>query len=194
MKTVFVDVDTQLDFVVPAGALYVPGAERIIPAVARLNSYAASRGITVLSTTDAHAEDDPEFRQWPPHCVSGALGQRKPASTLLARRSVVSTRPGDSPAGGVQQIIVEKQALDAFTNPNLGPLLERLGAQRYVVYGVVTEYCVRCAALGLLKTGAEVQVVTDAIQTLNDEDGRRTLQELSRGGAKLTTVSAVTGG
>ena len=30
MKTVFFDVDTQLDFVFPAGALYVPGAENIV--------------------------------------------------------------------------------------------------------------------------------------------------------------------
>ena len=33
MKTVFVDVDTQLDFLYPAGALYVPGGERIVPAI-----------------------------------------------------------------------------------------------------------------------------------------------------------------
>ncbi len=194
MKMVFVDVDTQLDFVVPAGALYVPGAEKIVPAVARLNSYAASKGIPVLSTTDAHAEDDPEFRQWPPHCVAGTLGQRKPAGTLLGSRGVLSTRPGDTAAAGVQQIIVEKQALDAFTNPNLGPLLERLGGERYAVYGVVTEYCVRCAALGLLKRGAEVLVVTDAIQTLKEEDGRRALEELTGGGAKLATVAEITGG
>jgi nicotinamidase/pyrazinamidase len=37
MKTVFVDVDTQIDFLFPAGALYVPGAERLLPAIARLN-------------------------------------------------------------------------------------------------------------------------------------------------------------
>ena len=41
MKTVFFDVDTQLDFLYPAGALYVPGAERIVPAIARLNRFAA---------------------------------------------------------------------------------------------------------------------------------------------------------
>ena len=35
MKTVFFDIDTQLDFLYPAGALYVPGAERIVPAIAR---------------------------------------------------------------------------------------------------------------------------------------------------------------
>ena len=30
MKSVFFDVDTQIDFLYPAGALYVPGAESIV--------------------------------------------------------------------------------------------------------------------------------------------------------------------
>jgi nicotinamidase/pyrazinamidase len=34
--TVFFDVDTQLDFLYPAGALHVPGAESIVPQVAAL--------------------------------------------------------------------------------------------------------------------------------------------------------------
>jgi nicotinamidase/pyrazinamidase len=55
MKTVFFDVDSQLDFLYPAGALYVPGAERIVPAIARLNRFAGERGIPVISTMDAHA-------------------------------------------------------------------------------------------------------------------------------------------
>src|SRR6185312_16056768 len=71
MKMVFFDVDTQLDFLYPAGALYVPGAESIVPRVAALNRYAADTGIPLISTVDAHTEDDPEFRHWPPHCVAG---------------------------------------------------------------------------------------------------------------------------
>ena len=42
MKTVFVDVDTQIDFLFPAGALYVPGAEALVPKIAALNRYARS--------------------------------------------------------------------------------------------------------------------------------------------------------
>jgi nicotinamidase/pyrazinamidase len=190
-KTVFFDIDTQIDFVYPAGALYVPGAERILPAVARLNRFAAENGIPLVSTTDAHAEDDPEFRQWPPHCVAGTMGQRKPEATLLARRVVVPTVPGDYPVEGAEQIIVEKQALDCFTNPNLPRILERLDAGRCVVYGVVTEYCVRCAALGLLRLGKPVEVATDAIQTLKEEDGRRALEEIVAAGGRLTTTDDV---
>jgi len=194
MKTVFFDIDTQIDFLFPAGALYVPGAEKLLPALARLNRYAAEHGIPVISTTDAHAEDDPEFNDWPPHCVSGTHGQHKPVETLLEKRVTIPTTPGEYAIEGAQQIILEKQALDLFSNPNLPALLERLGADRYVVYGVVTEYCVRCAVLGLLRAGQRVELVEDAVKGLDEEAARRTLEEFTSGGGRLTTVTEVCAG
>src|SRR5437016_14498632 len=104
MPTVFIDVDSQLDFLYPAGALYVPGAERVVPNIARLNRHAAAHDIPVVSTTDAHAENDPEFRTWPPHCVAGATGQHKAESTLLEHRIVIPNRPCPLDLAGGQQI------------------------------------------------------------------------------------------
>jgi nicotinamidase/pyrazinamidase len=184
MKTAFVDVDSQLDFLYPAGALYVPGAERIVPAIARLNRYAAAHGIPVISTTDAHFEDDIEFRQWPPHCISGTWGQRKAEATLLDRRVVIPNR--DCQIEPAAQMVVEKQTVDVFQAPNLARVVEALGAESFVVYGVVTEICVQFAARGLLKMGKRVTVVTDAIKELGPTD---TLEQLAAEGAKLVTVS-----
>ena len=191
MKTVFFDIDTQIDFLFPAGALYVPGAERLLPALKQLNQYAAARGIPLVSTMDAHAEDDPEFLHWPPHCVVGATGQRKPVETLLERRVVIPTAPGDYPLGDAQQIILEKQALDLFTNPNFPRLLQQLDAGPCVVYGVVTEHCVRCAAMGLLRLGRPVELVRDAIRSLEEEASRRTLEEFTAAGGRLVTLAQV---
>ena len=39
MTTVFVDVDTQLDFLLPSGALAVPGAASLLPTLAALNNF-----------------------------------------------------------------------------------------------------------------------------------------------------------
>jgi nicotinamidase/pyrazinamidase len=184
MKTVFFDIDTQIDFLYPAGALYVPGAERLLPLISRLNQQAE----IVVSTMCAHGENDAEFTQWPPHCVLGTSGQLKPQSTLLADRSVI----GDRLLGDItlaRQIILEKQQLNPFTNPNLSRLLDALEADDYVVYGVVTEYCVGYAALGLLDTGKPVTLLTDAIQSLNNEDASRTLQDFTARGGKLATSS-----
>lgn len=175
MKTVFVDVDTQIDFMFPAGGLYVPGAERLLPAIARLNRHASEHGIPLISTTDAHSENDPEFSQWPPHCVAGTTGQLKPAETLVAN-----------------QVVVEKQALDVFSNPDFPALLDRLGADRYVVYGVATDYCVRCAVTGLLATGKPVALVKDAIAAVNPTDGARAIDDFVAQGGTLTTVAELT--
>src|SRR4051794_18238727 len=153
MKTVFIDVDTQNDFVLPAGALYVPGAEKVVPAVARLNHFAADRGHALISTVDAHSENDPEFRTWKPHCVVDTVGQQKPAATLVSSG----------------QTIFPKVSTNAFATGELDVLLDALDADRYVVYGVVTEICVHAVVRGLLRRAkhAEIQVVTDAVRHLD---------------------------
>lgn len=191
MKTVFFDVDTQLDFVCPSGALYAPGAEALIPTIAALNRRAAVRGETVISTMDAHAENDVEFRTWPPHCVAGALGQRKAAASLLDERAVVANGGECPDLGGAKQILLEKQTIDAFDNRHLAAMLAALNAQRYVVYGVVTEVCVRCVAWGLLKTGARVEIVENAVGHLNAENGRRTLRDFADAGGYVVPAEDI---
>ena len=195
MKTIFFDIDSQLDFLYPAGALYVPGAERIVPAIARLNRYAAAHGIPVVATTDAHTENDPEFQAWPPHCVAGTTGQHKAEATLLQKRVVVPNRDCSLALEGAQQIVVEKQNVDAFTAPNFARvvehLAEHLAADGFVVYGVVTEICVLCAARGLLKYGKPVTIVTDAVAALTAEASARALAEIRAGGGRLALSSEI---
>jgi len=183
MKTVFFDIDTQIDFVYPAGALYVPGAEHILPAVAELNR----RALLLISTMDAHSEDDPEFQIYPHHCVVGTTGQHKPAITLLEPRATVPCN------GDTRQFIIEKQQLDCFSSPHLEPLLRHLNADRYVVYGVVTEICVRYAAFGLLKTGKPVEIVTDAVKALDEQKAAEMFSQFTDAGGILTTSAAVLG-
>jgi nicotinamidase/pyrazinamidase len=191
MKTVFFDIDSQLDFLYPAGALYVPGAERITGNIARLNRFAAEHGIPLVSTTDAHTENDPEFASWPPHCIEGTFGQRKAEATLLPRRVVIPNRACELPLEGAPQIIVEKQTVDVFAAPNLARVVERLAGDRYVVYGVVTEICVLFAIRGLAKSGKPIEVVTDAVRELDPASATRTFEELRSFGGTLTTTPAI---
>lgn len=175
MSDVFFDIDTQLDFVLPAGALYVPGAEKILPVVAWLNRYAVEKGIPLISSADAHRENDPEFAQWPPHCVAGTLGQKKAPETLVG------------------QVVLEKQELDIFSIQELPTMLRRLNTSGYVVYGVATEYCVRCAAFGLLETGKPVTLVTDAIQGISPEATEAMLRDFASRGGRLVSSSELCG-
>jgi nicotinamidase/pyrazinamidase len=193
MNTVFFDIDTQIDFLYPAGALYVPGAEKLVPQIVRLNRYAIANRIPLISTADAHTENDEEFRTWPAHCVAGTAGQAKPAATLHEGRTTVPCKGAADGRVDAPQFIVEKRRLDCFTNPNLPGLLNALGAERYVVYGVVTELCVRCAAMGLLERGGRVELVEDAIQSLSEDARLKMLSEFTAAGGALTTSARLIG-
>ena len=99
----FFDVDTQIDFMDPAGKLYVPHAEDIIPRLVQLMTYARQRKIPVLSSADAHAPDDPEFKIWPPHCVTGTRGQQHIKETSLPGALTIPNafrRPSFRPKSG----------------------------------------------------------------------------------------------
>lgn len=188
--TVFFDIDTQIDFLYPAGALYVPGAETIVPVIAALNRYAGAHGIPLISTIDAHTENDPEFQSWPPHCVAGTAGQQKPGATLLDKRATVAN-VADAPLPDAPQIVLEKQTTDCFTNVNLARLLQKLGAVRFVVYGVVTEICVKNAVWGLIRTGAAVELALDATRSLSDEAAAKFLREFTAAGGAVTDAARV---
>jgi len=189
---ILIDIDTQIDFLLPAGALYVPGAERLIPVLGKIVEGARNRSIPVISSADAHAENDPEFAHWPAHCVRGTLGQQKTPGTLLRERAVIPSQPGARiPQTNTPQIIVEKQALDVFSNPNFPLLLDQHPEEECVVMGVATDYCVQCAIDGLLKHGRRVTIVTDAIRGIDAESVRRVLDQAGQRGARLTTSSAL---
>ena len=196
---IFWDVDTQRDFMLAGGKLYVPGAEKIIPNLRRLTNAAREGAVILVSSACAHTPDDEEFREWPPHCVKGTPGQEKIPETQTRPAWVVPSRPdADLPKGfgKPQQVILEKQKLDVFSNPNTDRLLERLASftkkdAEFVVFGVVTEYCVQCAAKGLLDRGKRVALVTDAVQTLDPAKGKQTLDELAGRSARLVTTDQV---
>ena len=196
MKTVFFDVDTQIDFLFPAGALYVPGAENIIERLTVLTRFAASNALQIISTADAHMENDREFGSWKPHCVIGTVGQTKASGTLLPQALILPNAETNlqniqANAQTTPQILIEKQNIDCFTNPNLHPLLKILDPERYVVYGVATEVCVGKAVFGLLRTGARVELVTDATMGIGKNQERETFADFQAAGGFLTTVAAV---
>lgn len=187
----FADIDTQKDFMLPDGALYVPGAERLRPKLRRLFDFAAKNDIRVLSSVDAHVKDDPEFQQFSPHCIKGLPGQEKIQETLLKRPLVLENKVYDrnlfEDVKKYAQIIVEKQDLDLFSNPIAGRLL-RVLPPRAVVFGVATEYCVKLACLGLRERNIQTVLVTDAIAALSVKSEREALNEMRRAGVEFITL------
>jgi len=195
-KTAFLDVDTQRDFMVPRGRLYVPGARMVSTNIRCLVAHAAERGIRLFSSVDAHLEGDPEFEVFPPHCVVGTRGQEKIRGTILPDHVVVGMAPRLSRKALVlaldhDQIIIEKQSYDIFDNPNTRALLRASGCTRFVVFGVATDICVRAAVLGMLKLGRRVAVVEDAIRGVAPDTTAKALAEMKQAGARFRSTGQV---
>lgn len=190
---VFWEVDTQADFMLPGGKLYVPGAEKRIANMRRLVDAARTGKVFLVSSADQHAPNDPEFAHFPPHCVKGTRGAEILAELKAPKIvSITNDRNSSIPPNldQIQQIVLEKQTLDVFDNPNTQKILGQFDLnQEFVIFGVVTEFCVRLAAKGLLDRGRRVAIVTDAIETLDATEGQRTLDELASRGARLITTN-----
>ena len=189
---VFWEVDTQADFMLPGGKLYVPGAEKLLPNIRRLTDAARQGRVFLVSHGCYHVPDDPEFAIFPPHCVKGTPGSDLVPEALTDR---VLRIPNEATASlpesfsQYQQILLEKQTLNIFESRHAEELVKRFGPETaFVVFGVVTEYCVGFAAKGLLERGRKVYVVRDAIETLKSEDGNRAIAELKTLGARFITT------
>jgi len=196
-NVVFWEVDAQADFMLPGGKLYVPGAEKLLPKIRRLTDAARQGRVFLVSHGCYHTKDDPEFAIFPPHCVQGTLGANLVPEALTDKVVTVPNDPAASLPDDLlryQQILLEKQTLNVFESRHADQLVERFGPNvEFVVFGVVTEFCVLFAAKGLLERGRRVSVVRDAIETLNSEDGKRAVTELQALGAKfITTDQALT--
>ncbi len=185
-------VDAQKDFMLPGGKLYVPGAEKLLPNIRRLVDVARDGRAFLVSHGCFHIADDPEFKTFPPHCIKGTPGAEFVLEAVAEDYVRVLNEPGSSlPEDflGNQQIILEKQTLDIFESRHANALLERLDRNaEFIVFGVVTEYCVRFAAKGLLERNRKVSVVNDAIETLSREAEERTISELAALGANFVTT------
>ena len=110
-KRVLVDVDTQIDFVEPHGALYVPapGAQEAV--LQRLRA-AEAAGTPIIGSVDSHAYDAWEFEAnggpFPPHCVKGTAGWLRVHAQVPRRTRFVPMQPlGGERPDDVQTLVGE---------------------------------------------------------------------------------------
>jgi nicotinamidase/pyrazinamidase len=189
---VFVDVDTQRDFMEPSGSLYVAGADEIVKNLARLTRYAIDRKIPVIATACAHKLDDPDPEPFPPHCLIGTPGQGRIEATAVAG-TVVVPREGGFGRGRPAHRTIEKQRYDVFTNPDADRIFATYQTDdpTFVLYGVATDYCVKACAMGLLDRGARVALVVDATRAVDPAEEAGVLTELVRRGALMVLTEVI---
>src|SRR6059058_5500499 len=170
MTRVLWDVDTQSDFMLPEGKLYVPGAEETAPTMARLVAAAREAGLVHVASADDHELTDPEisdapdFRNtYPPHCLRGTRGAARIAETEQADPLPLSLVPYP---------------------PGLVP-------EEIVVFGVATDVCNDAAIRGFLQRGRRVVFVEDAARGLDAARTQACTTSWREGGVEFSTVDEV---
>lgn len=143
--------------------------------------------LAVAFTRDRHPPNHCSFQEqggpWPVHCVDGTKGFEFHPGLSVPRRSYIVDK-GTLP---------NEDNFDGFHGTDLAETFRELGVKRVFVVGLATEYCVRGTALGALREGFEVWVVTDAIAGIDAEPGDvdRAMVEMVAAGADLAETAQV---
>ena len=176
MKRVLWDVDTQFDFMLPQGKLYVPGAEELAPAMRALVEAARAAGIPHVASADDHEltddeiSDEPDFRTtYPPHCLRGTRGARKIPETEQADPVPITLEPLPERYLRGREFLLLKKSFDVFENPNTDRVLTILDPDEIIVFGVATDVCDDAVIRAFVERGRRVTFVEDAARGLDEQ-------------------------
>lgn len=161
-NTALLVIDMLNDFLLDGAPLQVPGGKDVIPCIREQIDKARQNGLPILYPCDAHAQDDPEFKIWPPHAVKGTKGAE----------IVDELKPASS------DIYIPKTKYNSFYRTDLEQRLESLRVEKLIVTGVVTEICILYTSADAIMRGYEVEVPDGCTKSLNEEDGRFALRQI----------------
>lgn len=201
----FWDVDTQYDFMISDGKLYVPGAEEIIPRLKALTEFARKQKIPIWGSVDYHDPDDPEisarpdFREtFPPHCLKDTPGQEKIPATRPVNPLWIDSRPLKREElhrllrDHTGEVLFRKQHFDVFSNPNVIPALEFIQPREVVVYGVALDVCDAYAVEGFLKMGKfTVTLAQDATRPIDAGRAEKLIEEWQQKGVRIVSTEEI---
>lgn len=178
-------VDVQNDFADPAGGLYVPGGEQVVPVVAAEVNTAWESGAPVFYTQDWHPPSTPHFVTdggvWPVHCVRDTWGAELHPDLPVAGPVV---RKGTGGEDGYSGFTMRDPVSGVASATLLAALLEDARVRRVVVTGLAGDVCVKETALDAVRLGYEVVVPLAATRFVNLHagDDAAAIAELKRNG------------
>jgi len=191
---VLLDLNTQCDYLLPKGAVPASNRAEIIPNIRRLFEWARQFSVPVISSLDAHRNDEPT-NGLPKHCIDRTPGQRKLPFTLLPRRILLD---GDNTLdlppdvlSRYRQVIFAKRTRDLLGNPKADRLLTEITVTHQIVFGVMSEHCIKATVLALLTRQRNVVVIKDACGHLNAPDGDLAMRQMEAKGAFLMTTEQI---
>jgi nicotinamidase/pyrazinamidase len=187
-RTALIVVDVQNDFADPAGSLYVRGGEEIVPPINAQIDEALSAGALVAYTQDWHPPTTPHFQKdggiWPVHCVAGTWGAELHADLQVDGPIVKKGSGGEDGYSGFSVRDPRSGEVDAT---QLESLVRSAGAERVVIAGLATDYCVLETVLDAVRLGHRATVLASMIRAvdLHPGDGDRAIERMREAGATI---------
>ena len=182
-------VDMLNEFCTTGGRMVLPGAERLYGPQRALIDAGRAAGLPIIFVVDAHRAGlrrDREFLKREPHCAEGGWGVEVVAE--------LGRRPTD--------ITVFKRRFSAFFETDLDLTLKDLEIDTVIVFGVVTNICVRSTVHDAFFRGYRVLVPEDCCAATGDREQASSLYDIAthfgtvtRGAdlvAALSTGAAIT--
>lgn len=163
--TAVVVVDMVNDFCKPGGMMVLPGYERLVAPQLKVIEAARANGVPVIWVHDAHRANVRQDREWikrTPHCIEH-LGVE------------IIDDLGAKP----DEIHVTKRRYSSFFQTDLDLTLKDLGVRQLIVFGVVTNICVRSTVHDAFFNGYEVVVPQDCCAATGPREQESSLYDIA---------------
>jgi nicotinamidase/pyrazinamidase len=189
-KIVFLNVDTQYDFMHPNGKLYIKGSESIIEKIDIVVELARICDIKVISTFDRHSIKDAEISSapdfvntYPQHCLEGTIGFTSVIHSVRSASGAVkfpinTVKIDKKELKESTDVFLYKNATDLFaSNANALGVFNVLSPDVVVVFGVALDICVYRAVRCLIILGYNVVLLEDATAAVSSGKATMVINE-----------------
>jgi ureidoacrylate peracid hydrolase len=177
-RTAVIVVDMINEFCKPGGKMVLPGYEALVPGQRAVISAAREAGVPVIWVHDAHRGNVRRDREWvkrTPHSVEGTWATEI-IEDLGARDD---------------EIHVTKRRYSAFFQTDLDVTLKDLMVDQLIVFGVVTNICVRSTVHDAFFNGYEVVVPSDCCAATGAREQASSLYDIATHFGVVSDAAAV---
>ena len=171
-------VDMVNDFCTPGGKMPLPGNETLIAPQRSVIEAARAVGAPVIWIHDSHRKNmrqDREFLKRTPHCEEGTWG--------VEVIDELGARP--------DEIHIEKRRYSSFFQTDLDLTLKDMQVSQVIVFGVVTNICVRSTVHDAFFIGYDVFVPQDCCAATGPREQESTLYDIATHFGTVTNAESI---
>jgi len=177
-RTAVLVIDMINEFCKPGGKMVLPGYESLMPAQTALIARARALDVPVIFVQDSHRKNMRRDREWvkrTPHGIEDTW----------------ATQVIDDLAPHPDDIRVIKHRYSAFFQTDLDLVLKDMLIDQVVIFGVVTNICVRSTVHDAFFLGYEVVVPADACAATGPREQESTLYDIATHFGAVSNSTAV---